>query len=440
MPELLLVQPTQRDAGGALVKQRRLHLPGLALPLLAATVPAGWNVRIALEVIDEVELDAPVDLVGIGGMGHALYRGFEIADEFRRRGRKVFFGGMMASLVPELALEHADAVVVGDGERALPMLLADHEAGRPLRRVYREPLESLAGLPVPRYDLLAGKRIGGMLPVQAGRGCNHGCSFCSIAALYRRRYHSRPVADVVRDVEAVRAQGCRRFLLIDDNILGDPDYFLELCEALRPLRMTWASQCSIAIARSDRLLRAAHGAGCRILSFGIETIQQHGLESVGKSWVHAGSHGPLLRRVARAGILPSTEMMFGLDGDTGASIEATLEFVERERLPIPRFYVMTPIPGTELFDAYRREGRLLHEDFRRYTGYQCVHRPSSMGSDELDRRYDALNQRVYSLPSILRRTVLNPDAWRNPASYLFACWVNLRYRQHVRRHDIPLVF
>jgi radical SAM superfamily enzyme YgiQ (UPF0313 family) len=204
--------------------------------------------------------------------------------------------------------------------------------------------------------------------------------------------------------------------------------------------MTWASQCSIDIARDDRLLRAAASSGCRILSFGIETVQQAGLESVGKPWMKAGDHGVLLRKVAQAGILPSTEMMLGLDGDTEQTIAETEAFVMRERLPLPRFYVMTPIPGTALFADLKKAGRLLHEDFSRYTGYQCVHQPTGMSGDELSRRYDALNQRVYALGSILRRTLFNPHLPRNPGAYLLAFFVNLRYMQHVRRNDIPLVF
>jgi radical SAM superfamily enzyme YgiQ (UPF0313 family) len=441
VPELLLIQPTQYSADGqTLVKQRRLHLPGLALPLLAATVPPGWRVRLALEVIDPIDYDAKVDLVGIGGMGHALFRGIEIARQFRRRGVKVVFGGMMASLVPELLSQEADAVVVGDGERALPLLLRDLEAGRALRPIYRQPLEDLAGLPVPRYDLLARKRIGNMLPVQAGRGCTHGCSFCSIAAIHGRSYLARPVDEVVRDIRAVRELGYRRFLLIDDNIISDPGHFMALCDAIRPLRMTWASQCSISIARSPELLRAAASSGCRILSFGIETVQQSGLDRLGKPWVKVEDHGQLLRKVAEAGILPSTEMMLGLDGDTAQTFAETEAFVRRERLPIPRFYVMTPIPGTALFDELRRAGRLLHQDFTRYTGYQCVHQPTGMSGDELSSRYHALNKRIYSPGSILRRTLLNPNMWRNPGAYLLAFFVNLRYLQHVRRNDIPLVF
>lgn len=441
MPRLLLIQPSHRSGReDRLARQRRLHLPGLALPLLAALAPPSWQVDLRYELIEDIDFGDRPDLVGISAMGHAIFRGIEIAREFRRRGVRTCFGGTMASLVPALLEGVAESVVLGDAERAFPALLADFEQGRPLRPIYELPIDSLAGLPVPRYDLLAAKRIGDMLPVQAGRGCHHECSFCSISALYRRRYFQRPVAEVLRDVREVRRLGYRKFLLIDDNILSDPAYFLALCQAFEPLGMTWASQCAISIARDPGLLAAARRSGCRILSFGLESVRQEGLDGLNKPWVEASEHGRLLRRVAEAGILPSTEMMLGLDGDTEASLDATLAFVEAERLPLPRFYVLTPIPGTELFAQMRREGRLLHQDFGRYTGYHCVFEPSGIQAGVLDRKYDELNRRVYSLPSILRRTLLNPALWKNPWGYLLAFIVNLQYRTHVRRNDIPVVY
>lgn len=441
MPRLLLIQPTQYSGDGRrLVKQRRLHLPGLAFPLLAALAPKHWEVEITLELIEEVDFDHPADLVGIGAMGHSIFRGMEIAREFRHRGKPVFFGGSMASLVPGLLAEVADSVVIGDAEISFPLLLGDFEAGRPLRPRYDFPVDSLAELPVPRYDLLLDKRIGDMLPVQAGRGCNHECTFCSIAAIYKHRYHPRPVPAVVRDIQEVRRLGFRKFLLIDDNIISNHAYFVELCNAIRPLKMTWASQCSISIARDERLLSVAAEAGCRILSFGIETVRQEGLTALKKQWMHTEDHTSLLEKVAEYGILPSTEMMFGLDGDTEASMDETLEFVMKARLPIPRFYVMTPIPGTELFDQFRQEGRLLHEDFGKYTGYHCVHEPMNISSAALDRKYDDLNRKIYSVSSILRRTLFNPHILHNPWAYLFAFFVNLRYHVHVSRNDIPVVF
>ena len=441
MPRLLLIQPSQYSGDGrTLVKQRKLHLPGLVFPLLAALAPRQWEVDIALEVIDDVDYECGADLVGIGTMGHSIFRGMEIAREFRKRGARVFFGGAMASLVPWMLSEVTDSVIIGDAEISFPMLLKDFEAGTPLRSIYEFPVDSLGELPVPRYELLLTKRIGDMLPVQAGRGCNHACTFCSIAAIYKHRYLPRPIPDVVRDIAEVRRLGFRKFLLIDDNIISNPAYFLELCGAIKALKMTWASQCSIGIANDERLLEAAAGSGCRILSFGIETVRQEGLVALKKQWMHTDDHAVLLQKVAEYGILPSTEMMFGLDGDTADSIDATFEFVMKARLPIPRFYVMTPIPGTELFDQFKREGRLLHENFGEYTGYHCVHEPLNIPSTTLDRKYDDLNNKVYSLPSILRRTLLNPHILHNPWAYLFAFGVNLRYHAHVRRNDIPVVF
>jgi len=200
MPRLLLIQPTQYDHGGKLCKQDRIYLPGLVFPLLAAMAPDRWQIDVRIEVVDEIDFDADVDLVGIGTMGYTMFRALELAREFRRRRKPVFLGGYMASLVAEAALEHVDSVVVGDAEISFPKLLADFEATGRIARKYDHPVASLAGLPVPRYGLLTAKPIGTMLPVQAGRGCPHLCSFCSIACIYQGRYMARPLAEVMRDI------------------------------------------------------------------------------------------------------------------------------------------------------------------------------------------------------------------------------------------------
>jgi radical SAM superfamily enzyme YgiQ (UPF0313 family) len=440
MPKVLLVQPTQYAAGGGLCKQRRIYLPGLALAHLAALTPPHWDVQLQLEVVDDVDLDTDADLVAIGSMGHATFRGLELARELRRRGKTVVMGGYMASMVPERVLDHVDAVVVGDAERAWPRLLADFERTGRIARRYLEPVDSLAGLPVPRYDLLLAKPIGGMLPVQAGRGCNHLCSFCSIACLYRGRYLTRPVDEVVRDVAAIRALGLRRFYLIDDNIVSNPRYLEAICEGLAPLKMRWATQCSLDLARQPRLLESVRRAGGSILSFGLESISQESLDSVDKAWVRVGDHAERLRTLTDAGLLVSTEMMVGLDGDTEASLRATADFVDAQRIPIPRFYILTPMPGTPLFDEYRAAGRLVTEDLTQYTGARAVHRPARMSPERLTELYWWLNDRVFSLRSILRRTLLHPRFLRQPAAFLFALVVNLHYRRYVRRRIPPNIF
>jgi radical SAM superfamily enzyme YgiQ (UPF0313 family) len=120
------------------------------------------------------------------------------------------------------------------------------------------------------------KPIGSMLPVQAGRGCPHSCSFCSIACLYKQRYIVRPIPEIIRDISAIKDMGMKEFYMIDDNIIGNPEFFEELCKAIKPLKMRWSSQCSIQIAKNERLLNLAADAGVTMLSFGLESITRKG--------------------------------------------------------------------------------------------------------------------------------------------------------------------
>ena len=442
MPEILFIQPTQYGQDGKnLCRQKRIHLPGLVFPLLAACTPPHWKVKVVIEVVDDIPWDTSADLVGIGAMGHAIFRGLEIAREFKKRGKIVFFGGYMASMNPEKVLaEGVDSVVVGDAELSYPKLLADFEHTGKIASRYEEPVHDLAGLPVPRYELLLEKPIGNMLPVQAGRGCPHLCSFCSIACIYRGRYLTRPVDEVMRDIHRVRDLGFSAFYLIDDNIIGNPGYLEELVDRIAPLKMTWASQCSLNLARNPALLKKVAQSGCTILSFGLESITQEGLDKLNKKWVKVDEHEELLARIAEAGIMPSTEMMVGLDSDTEQSIRDTLDFVVRARIPIPRFYIMTPMPGSALYDQFKAEGRLLHEDYRRYDGTSCVHRPERIDPEKLTEMYWWLNREVFSLPSIAKRIFGRKQALWQPKMTLFALVVNLHYRHYILRGTPPNIF
>jgi len=440
MPRLLLIQPTQNGPDGIPCKQKRIYLPGLAFPVLASHAPPHWEIEIKIEVIEDIDFDAKVDLVGIGTMGYTIFRGIEIAAEFRRRGIPVFMGGYMASLVPERALEHVDSVVVGDAETAFPHLLADWEQQGRLQPIYREPLASLEGLPLPRYDLLTAKPIGSMLPVQAGRGCPHHCSFCSVACIYQGRYLARPIDEVMRDIHEVRRLGFRGFYLLDDNIVSDPTFLEKLCEQIAPLRMKWASQCSLQLARNPRLLALVRRSGCTMMSFGLESISQEGLDLLGKPWVKVDEHEELLARIEDAGIMASSEMMVGTDSDDEETVRRTYEFVERARIPIPRFYILTPFPGSALWDEMKAQGRLVTEDFRRYSGSEAVHRPKHMSAERLTELYWWLNLKIFSLWSILRRTLFHPRVLRFPLQQIFAFAINLHYRRYVRRRVPPNIF
>ncbi|MCB0729233.1 MAG: B12-binding domain-containing radical SAM protein, partial [Ignavibacteriae bacterium] len=368
MPKLLLIQSTQYSANAKkLCKQKRIYLPGLAFPLLASFVPDNWKLEISIEVVDEIDFDSDADIVGIGAMGHAVYRAIDIATEFRKRGKVVFMGGYMPSIIPWFVDEFCDGVIIGDAEISLPELLKDFESTGKIKKRYDNPLRDLNNLPLPEYELLMKKKIGFMLPVQAGRGCPHLCSYCSIACVYKGRYSARPVSEVVRDIKRVKELGFRYFYLLDDNIIGNPKFLEELCILIKPLKMKWASQCSTNLARNPGLLKLVAESGCRILSLGIESISQEGLNQLNKNWVTTSKHELFLKRINEAGIIPATEMMIGTDSDTEESIRKTFDFVMNTKIPIPKFYILTPLPGSALYDEFKKQGRLLHEDYNYYT-------------------------------------------------------------------------
>jgi radical SAM superfamily enzyme YgiQ (UPF0313 family) len=440
MPKILFIQPTQYVRNGQLCKQKKINLPGLAFPLLAAYTPPHWDVELLIEVVDDIDFDASADIVAIGSMGHAVFRSLEIAREFKKRGKTVVMGGYMASLAWQEVIRHVDSVIIGDAEISYPEMLKDYEESGRIKSVYNRPVYELKNLPIPRYDLLTRKKIGAMLPVQAGRGCTYQCSFCSIACLYRGKYLFRPVDEVVRDIQEVKRLGFKRFYLIDDNIVSNPNYLLELCKKIAPLKMKWASQCTLNLARRPDLLRAVRNSGCDLMSFGVESISQDSIDSLNKPWLKAADHEDNMRILAREGITLSTEMILGTDYDTEKSIQETYAFVDRNRIAIPRFYILTPVPGTALFDEMKNSGRLLTEDLGLFDGTRCVHLPRQILPEKLTEMYWWLNNRVFSLRSILHRTLLNPVLWRNPEMLLFSIAINLHYRHYVKRRITPNIF
>lgn len=440
MPKILLIQPTQYGADKKLCKQKKIHLPGLVFPLLAAMTPDNWEVEVKIEVVDDIDFDSDADLIGIGTMGYAIYRGIEIATEFKKRGKVVVMGGYMASLVAEKVLEYVDSVVVGDAEISYPLLLRDFEKSRTIQRIYHHPIENLDGLPLPKYELLLEKPIGNMLPVQAGRGCTQSCSFCSIASLYSGKYFTRPVDEVIRDIQRVKELGFSRFYLLDDNIVSNPKYLKTLCREIEPLNMSWASQCTLHLAKKPDLLELVSRAGGNLMSFGIESITQEGLNQLDKSWLKADEHKKLIETISKAGIMVSAEMMVGTDSDTEESIRATYDFIQQSRIPIPRFYILTPTPGSALYDRYKSENRLLTEDLKAYDGSHCVHQPAKITPQKVEELYWWIYQKVFSWQSIIRRVILNPAAFKSPFLYLFALMVNLHYRKYIRKRVPPNIF
>lgn len=431
--KILFIQSSPYHDGQP-VKKHRLYFVGLA-PAILSAILSDHEFELCLETTEEIDFNTDAELILISGMGHAIIRSIDIAKRFRALGKTVIMGGYMASLMPEEAKKHCDSVVIGDAELSIVTLVHDYEAGE-LQPFYKAPLDKLT-YPVPDYALLASKKIGDFLPVQAGRGCPNTCSFCSVYCLYRQRYIKRDIDEVIRDIRAVKSLGYKRFLLLDDNIFADRDYLLALCTEIKKLKMGWLSQCSIDVADDAELLSLISGSGCTALSFGLESISQESLDAMNKPWARPDLYSRRIKALVSAGIDVSTEMVVGADGDTFESIKDTARFITENKIVIPRFYILTPIPGTDFHAEMSAEDRIENHDIYSYNGAQAVHVPKNMTASELTAAYWALYRDVFSIHSIFMRTVLRREFLCRPVKHLFYLYINLYYRGHIRKGIPP---
>jgi radical SAM superfamily enzyme YgiQ (UPF0313 family) len=411
-----------------------LRFSVLSLTSVAALTPQRHEVRIVDENVEPLDFESDVDLVGITFMTALAPRAYEIASQFRARGKFVVGGGFHPTLCPDEAAEHLDAVIIGDAEGAWERLLQDIEAGQP-RKVYEGDACPGGTIrpPTPRRELLAStaQHYVTIHAVQTGRGCQHNCRYCSVTAFHRRSFRQRPIGDVVAELRAVP----RDFIFVDDNIIRSPQYARDLFRELVPLRKRWVTQCSIEIADDPELLALAHAAGCCGLFIGIETANPDNLAGVGKQFNESGRYRERLRRIRSQGIGVVAGMMVGLDRDDPGVFENCLRFLQRHRIDGLQLNIVTPLPGTPLFNDMQRTGRITDYQWDHYDFRHVVFQPSNIGAAQLQKGADWLYAQFYRLDRVLLRFLRTwwTCGWL-PA--LLAIRLGLTYRYDNRRESI----
>jgi radical SAM superfamily enzyme YgiQ (UPF0313 family) len=394
----------------------------MALAILAALTPRDIDLRVTDELVDDIDYAWPADAVALSVNTTSSPRSYAVARHFRELGAKVIMGGIHPSVMPDEAQAHADAVVIGEAEAVWPQVLDDLRASR-LRERYEATHPDPADIPAPRWDMVHGKRYFTRRTFQVSRGCPYGCEFCSSTRFFGTKYRFRPIERVVEEVKSYP----KRFMVfVDDNIVGRADYSRELFKALKPLKKRWVAQASIDIARKDDLLRLAKESGCAGVLIGLESVRPENRESI-KKMRSIEEYEAAIAELRRAGIGVHGSFVFGFDGDTADVVDATVDFVLRNKLEVANYCKLTPYPGTKLYERFNAEGRITESDFSRFDRYNLVFEPQGMGRDELYRKADEAYARTYSLPSILRRI---PMKIQN-IPYYFA--INLSYRMGARK-------
>ena len=377
----------------------------LTLTTLAALTPPDIEVKITDENVEPIDFEEDVDLVGVTGMVMHASRTYQIAHRFRQRGIPVVMGGPHASSLPLEAKEHVDAVVIGEAENVWEGLIKDLE-NRCLKPFYKaDTFCSMERIPSPRLDLLRKDAYMTVNCVQTTRGCPHQCDFCHVTHFFGKTYRCRPVNEVIEEVKRLEGD----FLVfIDDNITGNRHYAKELFTRLKPLKKKWASQASMTLTRDPELLRLAAESGCVSLFIGVESLSSENLKDVNKAFNQAHRFEEAMKALHDHDIMVLAGFIFGLDNDDEGVFERTLRFCERNRIELPTFFVLTPLPGTPVFQRMESEGRLLHKDWSQYNGATVNFKPKLMTEETLQRGFNWVLKETYSWNSIIKR-VFHPQ-------------------------------
>jgi len=388
------------------------------MPYLAARVPSDWQVTHVDEEAEAVDWTDQPDVVGITFHTPSANHAYDLAARFQSSGACVVMGGPHVTLLPDEASQHADVIFVGEAEGLWEEFLSGFVKGS-YRRVYqRTSPPPLNGIPMARKALFHRRDFtSGVL--FATRGCPNHCDFCSIVAMYPDGFRKRPVAEVAAEYASFPG---KRIIFWDDNLTADKEYAKELFRAITPYRKWWSSQATIHAARDDEFLDAAARSGCKQLFLGLESVSQSSMREVRKEFNRVEEYARLIHRVHAHGIAVQAGIVFGFDHDTPAIFKDTLDFLEETGIQNATFNILTPYPGTPLFERLDSEGRILTRDWRKYNGRTgVVFQPKQMSPAELLAGFQYANQRFYSLTSVAKRL------WRSPVQLWWTLPLNLAY-------------
>lgn len=428
--KIKLINPAQLDASGQPLKLNKEVSAGLTLPYIAALMEEALDTPADISVVEEsmtsIDFDEPVDLVGLTAITCRAPRAYWIAEQYRAKGVPVIMGGFHATALPDEALRHCDAVVKGEAEDIIRQLLDDARAGR-LSGIYESNTpHDLTALPVPRYDLININHFFlPAYPVQVTRGCPYRCDFCSVTSLFGSFHRKRPIADVLRDMRAAGPY----LNIVDDNLTANRQYALDLFKAMKPLKKFWFGQIDMRAAADGELMQAAADSGCRALYLGIETLDTESLLQSKKVPNLNISAREALMQLKRCHIDAFASMIIGFDTDTEETAAEIIDFCNRLRVPVLFLYILTPAPGSPIYQRLQENGTRLKKDWHLYDGTHSVYDTPMLTSTELESLYMSIQKNVYSLSSIIKRTFFPP--------HVLMLFMNLYARRNVKNDLHP---
>ncbi|WP_280645303.1 MULTISPECIES: radical SAM protein [unclassified Dysgonomonas] len=382
--------------------------PPLGLATLAAFLDPDDEIDLQDQHVEQLNLDDEPDLVLIQVYITNAFRAYKIADHYRAKGAYVLLGGLHVTSLPEEAAQHADTIFLGPAEESFPRFLADYRNKRP-HKVYTSQVRTLHNLPPVRRDLIKRNRYLVPNSLIVTRGCPHHCDFCYKDAFFTggKSFYTQLVDDALAEIE--RLPG-KHLYFLDDHLLGNPKFASELFEGMKGMNRVFQGAATIDSILNGNLIEQAAEAGLRSVFVGFETFSPENLRQSNKNQNIARNYEEVVRRLHSLGIMINGSFVFGLDHDDKDVFRRTVDWGVENAITTATYHVLTPYPGTRLFQNMEAEGRILTRNWDLYDTRHVVYKTQGLTAEELEKGYNWAYKEFYSWSNIIEASFSHESA------------------------------
>ncbi|MBO5384425.1 MAG: B12-binding domain-containing radical SAM protein [Ruminococcus sp.] len=397
--------------------------PSLTLAVIYSLIPNGVFEKI--DLIDEnsqkVDYDKDIyDVVMISFDTSSSLTAYKHCEEFRKRGSYIVCGGYHATALPDEALQHCNTVICGPAEKSIPEFVADFVKGQP-KQLYRNYDVCADDFSIPARDKITKRKKLKIPAIVANRGCSNYCKYCSMRTMWKSC--PRPVKSVVDEIKDLKA---KMVIFYDPNFFGNRDYAIELMTELKKIKILWVSNATADFGYDHELMQIAYESGCRGVLIGLESLNSQSLAGVGKRFHNADKYKEIIENIHSHGIAVNGCFVLGFDSDTEEELLDLPNRVDRLGLDLCRFAILTPYPGTKLYEEYEKSGRIITKEWSRYNQHNTVFRPINMTPERLNEIFRKVSKEAYSWKRVLKRTFTSP--WRKNGYVFILLGANIGFK------------
>lgn len=374
--------------------------PPLGLYTIANMLRKEHCISVENENISKINFKDKPDAVGISITVDTLPRAVKIAEYFRKRGIPVIAGGIFVTTAYNfIPKDTFDSICIGAAELTWNRIADDLQNGC-LKPVYRCP-HSMTGADIvsPAYDMIKQDNYLYCNIIHTSRGCPFRCDFCYNSAA-ERKYINRPIDDVLNDIKAVKS---KHIMFIDDNFTGNPKWTNKFLDRIKPLKLKWNAAVSIDIVKHEKLLDKMKECGCQSLFIGFESVNAGSVTGVHKIQNNTAQYDKAVKLIHSKGLMINASFVFGLDGDTPEVFRHTLNWIVKNKIETVTSHILTPYPGTTLYEEMKASDRITSYDLSLYNTANVVFKPANMTAEELRNGYIRIYNDIYSFKNIIKR-------------------------------------